>query len=287
MDSYFQWVKGNFVTGFIYLRYWKIWMTVILGGLMQFLHNAAHNYVYYLASIYGVYGGPDNMLTDLGFEAFRDMPNLSFWPNFCLFLLAALTIVFAISPFFTRKIIRSSSIHPLQILWRAIWVTTFTIILRCTSFFITILPSPAKHCSERNFAPRESTGPMFSYFNTGSGCSDLIFSSHVMYGLIAVVTVHFYTVQDLKTYHPPLYERLLKYAFVVLMWVIVLWEAIAIVRQKTHYSIDVFTALYAVPSTWIVFYHFVPNDPIPPSLRKIADKLEGSGIEADSTQLAA
>ena len=251
---------------------------------MQFIHNTAHNFVYYLASVYGVYGGPDKMLTDMGFKAFDNLPDLEFWPNFCLYLLGVLGFSFGMSPFLTRKLIRSYSIHPFQVLWRAIWVVSFTITLRCTSFLITILPSPAPHCSQEEFAPQTEPGPIFSYFNTGSGCSDLIFSSHQMYGLIAALAVHFYTVKDLRTFQPSRRERLLKYAFIVFMWVIVLWEALTIVRQHSHYSIDVFTALYAVPMTWIVFYHFFPDDPVPPCLRSGEEKNEE--VEVASTQQA-
>ena len=45
-----------------------------------------------------------------------------------------------------------------------------------------------------------------------------------------------------------------------------------IVRQQAHYSIDVFTALYAVPLVWIAVYHFMPNDPVPAHLTAVEVK---------------
>ena len=218
------------------------------------------------------------------------MPDLSFWPNFSLYFTGALAVSFGMSPFFTRKIIRSPSIHPLQIVWRSIWVSTFTIILRCTSFLITILPAPAPHCSQEDFSPPTTVASILTWFDTGAGCSDLIFSSHEMYGLTAVLAVHFYTVKDIRETQPQFKERMLKSLFVVFMWMLVIWEGIAIVRQQTHYSIDVFTSFYAVPFTWIVFYHFFPSDPVPPALQNGLGAKSGEvfldSVEADSTQLA-
>ena len=91
----------------------------------------------------------------------------------------------------------------------------------------------------------------------------MIFSSHMMYGLIAALVIMHYTHVGMKGYNPSRKEIFLKFSFVVLIWGLALFEGIAIVRQQSHYSIDVFTAWYAVPMTWVTFHYFAPTDPVP------------------------
>jgi hypothetical protein len=85
----------------------------------------------------------------------------------------------------------------------------------------------------------------------------------MMYGLIAALVIMHYTHVGMKGYNPSRKEIFLKFSFVVLIWGLALFEGIAIVRQQSHYSIDVFTAWYAVPMTWVTFHYFAPTDPVP------------------------
>lgn len=54
-----------------------------------------------------------------------------------------------------------------------------------TSIFPQILPGPAEHCSEANFNPPTTAGEIFARIFVSGGCSDLIFSGHMLY----VITV--------------------------------------------------------------------------------------------------
>jgi hypothetical protein len=58
-------------------------------------------------------------------------------------------------------------------------------------------------------------------------------------------------------------EIWLKRSLIVLMWSLVICQACLIIAQQSHYTVDVWTALYVVPLCWIAFQHYVPNDPIP------------------------
>lgn len=90
--------------------------------------------------------------------------------------------------------------------------------------------------------------------------------------MLAVVTVHHYTIMGLRGYAPKRMERLIKYIFVVFCYGVVILEGLAIIRQQAHYSIDVFTSAYAVPLVWIAFFHFFPKDPTPDTKVVLTDK---------------
>ena len=243
-----------------------IFVGIIVGSIMQWVHNVAHNYVYYLAGVYGVYGGAENHLTDLGFKALQpSIAYLSFLPsNGCLYSLGAIAGIVALSPLFTNVIIRNKSVRVVQILWRGLVVCSITVVLRCVSFLLTILPSPAPHCSQGTFDPPKTASEILFKFDTENGCSDLIFSSHMMYGITAASIVTLYiTKKPVEEFTMSKLERRLKYSLIFLVWAIVIAEGFCIVAQESHYSIDVWAAMYAVPLTWIAFYHFYPNDPSP------------------------
>jgi hypothetical protein len=44
-----------------------VFLTILFTMFMQWMHSTAHNLVYFLADKYGVCGGDENTLTDLGF----------------------------------------------------------------------------------------------------------------------------------------------------------------------------------------------------------------------------
>ena len=262
--QYMQTLKGNLRMEWECFKLPVIWGGILVGAIMQYVHNVAHNYVYYLAGVYDVYGGPANMLVDFGFKALQpSIANLSFLPsNGCLYSLAIIGILFAVSPIFTSKLIRIPGLCTIQMLWRALVVCSITIVLRCVSFLLTILPAPAPQCSQADFDPPTTAYEIFTEFDTDNGCSDLIFSSHMMYGIIATCIVTQYTVVGLR--HLGFewkHEKAAKIALIVLCWCLVISEAFCIVAQERHYTVDVWTACYAVPLTWIAIFHFFPNDP--------------------------
>ncbi len=265
-DSFKDQFKNNIRAEWACFKLPVVFSGILFGAVMQWVHNIAHNYVYYLAGVYGVYGGSENHLTDLGFKALQpSIAYLSFLPsNGCLYSLGAIAVVVAVSPLFTDKVIRNKSVRVVQILWRALLVCSITICLRCISFLLTILPSPAPHCSQADFDPPAGAYEIFFVFDTENGCSDLIFSSHMMYGIIAASLVTLYTLKKpAEEFVMTRLEKWLKYSLIFIVWSLVVAEGFCIVAQESHYSIDVWTAFYAVPLAWVGFYHFFPNDPSP------------------------
>jgi sphingomyelin synthase-related protein 1 len=267
--QYCIFLKSNIFAEFCLLKRPLVFGLIIFGAVMQWIHNIAHNYVFYLADYYGVYGGPENQLVDLGFEAFKgELADYDFLPsNGLLYTLASLGAIVAFSPVFTDKIIRSGKILSTQIFWRTLIVISITVVFRCVSFLITILPSPAPQCSKENWDPPTSVSDILWTLDTENGCSDLIFSSHMMYGISAAFVVTMYLLKDLALMKEAgkdiwKYELHVKYSVIVACWLMVIAEGLCIIAQDRHYSVDVWTALYAVPLTWIAFNHFFPSDPV-------------------------
>ena len=242
-----------------------IFLTILLTGLVQFLHNAAHNYVKYLAAKYKVYGGSAGALVDLGFKATDEIStDLSWFPNNTLFMSAGFAIVIGLSVSFTDFFIESRTIRSMQMLWRACIVCCISVGLRVCSFMMTLLPSPAPHCSREELDPPKTVGQIFLEFDTGNGCSDLIFSSHMLYGLVATCCLTHYMVVGNPGWNNGVTKKWIKairIGIVVIAWLTSLTEGFTIIDQQRHYSIDVFTALYIVPLVWVALYHFVPLDP--------------------------
>ena len=269
--GYMNQLKANLKIEWEYFKTPCIFIGITVGGIAQFLHNACHNYVYYLAGHFEVYGGPANQLVDLGFKALPDISTLSFLPsNGCLYSLGSIAAVVAISPILTDEIFKTHQIRTVQIVWRAILVCSIGIVLRCVSFLITILPAPAPQCTAVAFNPPKTASEIFFIFDTENGCSDLIFSSHMMYGIIATGIVCHYLTRSLKRSDVPRKEKLIKCGICLFCVAVVIAEGFCIVAQNRHYSVDVWTSAYAIPLTWIAFDYFVPADPVP-RRRRITD----------------
>jgi hypothetical protein len=125
--------------------------------------------------------------------------------------------------------------------------------LRMCSFLITLLPSPAPHCQpgSTTWNPPTSAFEVFFTFDPTYGCGDLIFSSHIIFGMC-------FTLATLM-YLPWPSARTLRTAVVAYQ----LAFALLVVAGKRHYSIDVFTACYVSPLVWSVLQTHAPD---PPSL---------------------
>ena len=226
MQSYIQFLKTTALNELEYWKYWKVWGMLLVTACVQYVHVVSHNLVYYLSSVYGVYGGIQNQLVDLGFKGFSFAADLWFWPNFCLFLVVALAVAHGVSIFFTRKVITNPDVHTAQMAWRACVVACIVIPLRCISFLITLLPSPAEHCSQTGgFNAPKTVSDIFRIFDLDYGCGDLVFSGHQAYGLLATLSVHFYTIKGMRGYSPSRREKILKFSYLGFCWFLVLFEA--------------------------------------------------------------
>ncbi|EER02167.1 conserved hypothetical protein [Perkinsus marinus ATCC 50983] len=199
------------------------WPWIVIGIIFQILHDWAHNWVYYLSGKYNVYGGPENALVDFGHMAFPDIDTLTVSPApenpvlyTCMFLAVAFVVI---APIFGDR----DDFTLIGAIWRVLNVCDFTILFRCISFLVTILPAPAPHCQEAPppnaplepfFSPPTSAGQVLSGFDVQNGCGDLVFSSHMMYCLLATLVVTHYS----RSLVLMVIEWLLCCALVCLIW---------------------------------------------------------------------
>ena len=118
----------------------------------------------------------------------------------------------------------------------------------------TILLSPGAHCTPMPvsgkselgwFSPPSDAASIFGDFNTDNGCGDLIFSSHMMIGLVCALAISAYSGNA---------------AFKALLWLLCTALAFLIVMQHSHYTVDVIIAWYVTPMVWVSFRHFFPWD---------------------------
>jgi hypothetical protein len=271
-------IRANLAIEWTYFKVGIIWTGIICGAVIQWVHAAAHNLVYYIAGLNHVYGGPSNQLVDMGFLSFPDWSELPFLPsNACLYSLGLIAAFVAFSPSFGPAwVLGTPRIRTVQILWRGVIMVSITAIFRAIGFLITVLPAPAPHCSALLFDPPRTAVQILFSLNADNGCSDLIFSAHMMYGILSACLVTHYLrlgmALDAATHEVEpepegkQRERALKHGVIALCWILVVMEAFCIVAQRRHYSIDVWAALYTCPMTWISLLYFFPTDPAPAQL---------------------
>ena len=228
------------------------WPWLLTFAFVQYLHSIMHNLVYYLEGVYGVYGGPLNALNDLGFMLIPNIEtsSLVFLPtNGILYGMFAIAFFVFCSSFFL-----SMQFSPIQALWRALFASSICVTLRVVTFMVTLVPAPNIHCEQtrtssnhsgETFKPPSSVSDFFGSVSTDSGCGDLIFSSHVMYGLIITCT--------LLHYYPTFLLRITLPIFVLAL-------AMLCIAQRSHYTVDVVVAGYTVPLVWLSLCYLLPKD---------------------------
>ncbi|XP_042955475.1 phosphatidylinositol:ceramide inositolphosphotransferase 3 isoform X4 [Carya illinoinensis] len=114
-------------------------------------------------------------------------------------------------------------------------------ILRIMTFYATQLPGPNYHCREGSkFArlppPDSALEVIFINFPWGViyGCGDLIFSSHMIFTLVFVLTYKKYgTIRYLKQF----------------AWLLALIQSLLIIASRKHYTVDIVVAWYTVNLT--------------------------------------
>ncbi|KAH9701529.1 phosphatidylinositol:ceramide inositolphosphotransferase [Citrus sinensis] len=116
--------------------------------------------------------------------------------------------------------------------------------LRIVTFYSTQLPGPNYHCREgsklaRLPRPESVVEVLLINFPRGMiyGCGDLIFSSHMIFTLLFVLTYHKYgTIRFIKQS----------------AWLLAIIESLLIIASRKHYTVDVVVAWYTV--NLVVFF---------------------------------
>eukprot|EP01084_Bolivina_argentea_P007088 13350_1 len=225
----------------IFERNWKVtkkqWQWILFAAVLTFWHNVASNIAY-------MFHTQNEILWDVGHyifprnNAMQTTLEMIFWIGFIV------SIIFILIPSF----IRHPKILTMLILIRYLKVSGFIIILRTICYLSTSLPSPDDNCSinSMNYNPPTSWKQIFSFNNISDACGDLIFSGHVSLTFVmAICIIHYY--------YYLLNDMLLKVIVFGIEIIIVILITILVLMSRTHYTVDIFIALYTVP----LLYHFI------------------------------
>ncbi|KAF4672419.1 hypothetical protein FOL47_000586 [Perkinsus chesapeaki] len=221
------------------------WWGILLFVVTLIVHNWVHNMAYYYAGkyeVYGPYNGPKNSIHDFFFEWFgTGLVDTAVAPGD---VTNYFSLLFGIC-YVLRPLLFPFPHRAMNMLWRWGVVASLATYARLLTFMVTLLPGSAQHCSEEEFNPPANWGVILTRLFTSGGCSDLIFSGHMMYTIIVTCGI--------CRYSRNVYIKV----FLILLTIL---QGFLIIASRSHYSVDVVVAAYAVPCMWIAFAHYVPND---------------------------
>ncbi|XP_047171912.1 phosphatidylinositol:ceramide inositolphosphotransferase 1-like [Vigna umbellata] len=210
------------------------WKYLLAGLVFQYIHGLAARGVHYLHK-------PAPTLQDVGFFLLRELGQDKAYISETLFSLIFLSFVlWTFHPF----IFKSRKIYTVVIWCRVFAFLVASQVLRIITFYSTQLPGPNYHCREgSNLAtlphPDSVFEVLFLNFPRGVvyGCGDLIFSSHMIFTLVFVLTYQKYgTRRSIKQ----------------LGWLLAVVQSLLIVASRKHYTVDVVVAWYTV--NLVVFF---------------------------------
>uniref|UniRef100_A0ACD5TK59 Uncharacterized protein n=1 Tax=Avena sativa TaxID=4498 RepID=A0ACD5TK59_AVESA len=198
------------------------WQLLLAGIVFQYIHGLAARGVHYLHR-------PGPILQDVGFMILPELGKERGYISETLFTL--IFVSFALASQF----------------------------LRIVTFYSTQLPGPNYHCREGSplarLPPPQNAAEVFLInFPRGViyGCGDLIFSSHMIFTLVFIITYQKYgSIRFIK----------------VLAWCIAVAQSLLIVASRKHYSVDVVVAWYTV--NLVVFF-------VDKKLTELPDRSAGS-----------
>ncbi|CAN1303951.1 Phosphatidylinositol:ceramide inositolphosphotransferase 1 [Linum perenne] len=209
------------------------WRYLLAGLICQYIHGLAARGIHY-------FHRPGPILQDVGFyllpELGQDKGHISEMLFSCVFLTF---VLWTFHPF----IFKVKKIYTVLVWCRVLAFLVASQFLRIISFYATQLPGPNYHCREGSKLARlphpqsvhevlllNSRGVMF-------GCGDLIFSSHMIFTLVFVLSYQKYgSVRCIKQ----------------LAWLVAIIQSLLIIASRKHYTVDVVVAWYTV--NLVVFF---------------------------------
>ncbi|TKY63384.1 Phosphatidylinositol:ceramide inositolphosphotransferase 1 [Spatholobus suberectus] len=210
------------------------WKYLLAGLVFQYIHGLAARGVHYLHR-------PAPTLQDVGFFLLPELGQDKAYISETLFAMIFISFVlWTFHPF----ILKSRKIYTVLIWCRVLAFLVASQVLRIITFYSTQLPGPNYHCREGSklaTLPRPDSvlEVLFINFPRGVvyGCGDLIFSSHMIFTLVFVLTYQKYgTRRSIKQ----------------LGWVLAVIQSLLIVASRKHYTVDIVVAWYTV--NLVVFF---------------------------------
>ncbi|CAN1303943.1 Phosphatidylinositol:ceramide inositolphosphotransferase 1, partial [Linum perenne] len=235
--------------GFVFVKLWKRvcaetltelsllaenWRYLLAGLICQYIHGLAARGIHY-------FHRPGPILQDVGFyllpELGQDKGHISEMLFSCVFLTF---VLWTFHPF----IFKVKKIYTVLVWCRVLAFLVASQFLRIISFYATQLPGPNYHCREgsklaRLPHPQSVHEVLLLNFPRGVmfGCGDLIFSSHMIFTLVFVLSYQKYgSVRCIKQ----------------LAWLVAIIQSLLIIASRKHYTVDVVVAWYTV--NLVVFF---------------------------------
>jgi len=221
--------------------------TLLACAAVQYLHGVCAQAARYTHL-------PAASLADLGFQLVPEWASAAGWrfsENCTVALFCALGAVLAL-PF----LLRDCGYLACAALKRTLLVVSSCQLLRCASFLVTRLPSPAPHCRPGYTAAEAAPADLSSWMlvdvarQSTRGCGDLIFSSHVCWGVAAALAVHRYGRSGRAT---------------AAAAAVLALQAYGILAARKHYSVDVVVAWYTTPLVWSLYEGRLKDRAPPPA----------------------
>ncbi|KAH1084526.1 hypothetical protein J1N35_024287 [Gossypium stocksii] len=210
------------------------WKYVLAGLIFQYIHGLAAHGVHYLHR-------PGPTLQDLGYFLLPELGQDKAYISEMVFTFVFLSFVLWTLHPFTFK---SKKIYTVLVWCRVLAFLVASQILRIITFYSTQLPGPNYHCREgsklaRLPKPSNVQEVLLINFPQGVvyGCGDLIFSSHMIFTLVFVLTYQKYGTR-----------RCIKQC----AWLLAIIQSLLIVASRKHYTVDIAVAWYTV--NLVVFF---------------------------------
>eukprot|EP00262_Sarcandra_glabra_P020132 TRINITY_DN791_c0_g1_i4.p1 TRINITY_DN791_c0_g1~~TRINITY_DN791_c0_g1_i4.p1 ORF type:complete len:316 (-),score=30.90 TRINITY_DN791_c0_g1_i4:418-1365(-) len=210
------------------------WKYLLAGLVFQYIHGLAARGVHYLHQ-------PGPTLQDLGFIILPELGQDKAYISETVFSFVFFSFVlWTFHPF----ILQTKRFYTVLLWIRVLAFLVASQILRIFSFYSTQLPGPNYHCREgsrlaRLPRPDSILEVLLINFPRGViyGCGDLIFSSHMIFTLVFVLTYQKYGTR-----------RCIKQ----LAWLVAVILSLLIIASRKHYTVDVVVAWYTV--CLVVYY---------------------------------
>eukprot|EP01086_Lenisia_limosa_P012975 TRINITY_DN41692_c0_g1_i1.p1 TRINITY_DN41692_c0_g1~~TRINITY_DN41692_c0_g1_i1.p1 ORF type:complete len:302 (+),score=-8.12 TRINITY_DN41692_c0_g1_i1:118-1023(+) len=206
--------------------------TLIALIVMQFVHSIFTNWVHYLHT-------PGPLLFDLGYYNIPPLSEDWTWiSEVCFMFNWGLAIIVMTAPLYQQSPYKS-----VLVARRCFVVCMCAQVLRCATFMVTVLPSPAHHCrmGSAEYDPPTNFWEILTRTNTTKGCADLIFSGHTLMATILSLCVLKYG--D----HSPISK--IRYMVGASLAI----QIVMIIAARKHYTVDILVALYTVCLIWHLY----------------------------------
>lgn len=297
-SNFKQHFKYQIAIEFELLKDYKNWLYIVIGLGIIYLHLASHNLAYYLAK-------PAPPLRDLLHDL---VPQLSTDSIFFAMNTYVLLFMFAILAMtgFSIMVIKYPPVLKRTLVGfinRYFMVINITQLMRITTFLVTQIPAPSPDCQQPYFDPPKTFRDVFAR-SAGSGdkgCGDLIFSSHIMFGLLIVLLHIKYlglnkherletdydkmNLQSLQAYNDnqstiseqgagdqhiiviiSKRQYIFRMSIIALLIFCFVMDIIFILASRKHYSVDIVLSLYITYMVWHIMAKKFKDPKVPSHL---------------------